>query len=130
MPVSLDEIVLYTDVEIETHIRQLLRPGEFFTLGRDETWFVSEITLRGETSSLLWDHLGFDRRLLLLDAYGWLWARVQPASTSTIWVRQREITRDDVARRAASSTTPDPEDLDPEEVRSVYEGHHPHRKKV
>lgn len=132
MPVAFDELALYPDEEIKVHVRQLLRPGEDFQIQLVETWWEAEIFLReGETSKLLWDQMGFDRRLLLLDAYGWLWSRLQPATTSSIWVRSREVTREDLTRRAATShvSIPDPEDLDPKEVQMVYEGQHNHGKK-
>lgn len=110
-------------------IRALLRPGESFTIALDSGWLVGQVTSGTE---LVWDNLGFDRKILLLDAYGWLWTRDQPPSTSPIWaVRSKEIARGDVARRATSHLPiPDPEDLDPTEVASVYDAHrHPHRKK-
>ncbi len=132
MPVALDELARYPDEEIEIHVQQLLRPEESFQIQLVETWWEAEILLReGETSQLLWDQMGFDRRLLLLDAYGWLWSRLQPASSSSIWVRRREVTREDLTRRAVMSHVPipDPEDLDPKEVQMVYEGQHNHGKK-
>jgi hypothetical protein len=130
VPAGLDEVVLYTDEEIEASLRQLLRPGESFSLIQEETWWSVEVILQGETPILIWDHIGYDRRMLLLDAYGWLWSRIQPVSTSTIWNRRGEITRADVGRRATShSPIPDPEDLDPVEVQAVYEGQHGHGKR-
>lgn len=69
-----------------------------------------------------WDNIHFDARTLLLDAYCWLGLREQPRPTpeTSVWGRRRrELTTRDVTRRALS--IPDPEDLDPNEVRLVYE---------
>jgi hypothetical protein len=131
MPVALDELARYPDEEIKIHVQQLLRPGEDFQIQLVETWWEAEILFReGESSKLLWDQMGFDQRLLLLDAYGWLWSRLQPATASSVWVRQREVTREDLTRRAVRHVPiPDPEDLDPKEVQMVYEGQHTHGKK-
>lgn len=121
---TVDEVALSSDAEIEAYLRQLLRPGEDIVITWNNFWLARVVS--GET--LLWDLTGFDRRVLLLDVYGWLWKRTQPA-VSPLWRRRQELTRADVNRQATSSREPDPEDVDPGEVQAVYEGRHSHRKK-
>lgn len=117
-----EEIVLCSPDEIRVEIRRLLRPGEQFTLDPSQGY---EVEIRAE-EKVLWTSAGFDERLVLLDAYGWLWFRTrEPAASTSLWVRKTELTREEVARRAAS---PLPEDLDPAEIHSVYEGHSHGRK--
>lgn len=123
---TLDEVALASDAEVEVHIRQLLRPGETFSITWEESVFMGRV-LHGEEP--LWESPSYDQRTLLLGIYGFLWKRTQ-TEVSPRWQRRRELTREDVGRQARSARMRDPEDLDPTEVRSVYESfHHQHRKK-
>lgn len=64
---------------------------------------------------------GADKRLVLLDVFGWLWLRDMPKpSTDSPWVRKNNPTIATVTRRFQGSHLPDPEDLDPEEIAKVH----------
>jgi hypothetical protein len=124
---SLDEVASASDAEIEVFIRQLLRPGETFAISLVDLALHAQLVHDEQT---VWQAVGYDRHILLLNLYGFLWKRTQP-TVSPVWRRHREITRADVARHARSVRVKDPEDLDPAEIRSVYEtvDPHSHRKK-
>lgn len=125
---TLDEVALASDAEVETFIRQLLRPEETFRITLEETIYQGRVFFGEE---VLWERPSYDKRTLLLDIYGYLWKRTEPA-VSPLWQRRRELTREDVGQRARSVRIRDPEDLDPSEIRSVYEdfrAEHQHRKK-
>jgi hypothetical protein len=113
---ALGEVAALSDEEIEAEIRGLLRPDERFDFFQKHYWYAE---VWRDPCESLWRNTGFDKRLLLLDAYGWLWARLNP-STSHLWTsRRQELPRPPTAWKETSSV-PDPEDLDPSEVDAVY----------
>jgi len=70
-----------------------------------------------------WEHLHIDHRYVLLGAFGFLWTRNHRPDPTSPWIRRHNPTREAMARRvnAFRCTVPDPEDVDPEEVKAVYE---------
>lgn len=110
-----EEILVATDVELDSEIRTLLQDGESFSIEFDQGWYAEIRKL----DSVVWWGSGFDERLLKLDAYGWLWLRKHPVKRSPQWANRSELTRERVAAKAHEAM--DPEDLDPQEVASVYE---------
>jgi len=68
-----------------------------------------------------WENFQFDERVLLLDAFCWLWLRKQPQPMpgTSVWGRRRgELSQKFVTQRALA--IPDPDDLNPVEVQAVY----------
>ena len=111
---SLDEIVgaIYTLVP---------KPWVFEHWQDDDYVFHARVKVKSSEQSL-WEDTHADERLLLFNAYGWLWARNQPKlPPDDPWVRRRELTSSAVSRMALG--IPDPEDLQPDEIKSVYEQH-------
>jgi hypothetical protein len=118
------EISAWSLEEVQAHIDEILpkgwrlEPGEhnghlWLNVMRpdDEVGWVVE-----------WDSSHFDERALYLNVYGWLLLRKQPPQPRVSpWTPRRgELTQKDITRRVLASA-PDPEDLDPKEVLSVYE---------
>lgn len=121
-PPTLEEMQTWSVDEIKAHIAEYLPDDTVFRcafsddIGQWRGWFEQDKTV-------LWDQWSLDQRLLLLDAFGWLWAKRQPARPAdSPWVgRQGRVPMEAVRRRAFSE--PDPADLDPDEVQAVYEAH-------
>ncbi len=64
-----------------------------------------------------------DRRLGLLDVYGWLWLETSPKpSKGSPWAPRGDLTGDIVTGHATvkGPRVPDPEDLDPAEIALVH----------
>jgi len=131
-----EELLLWSNADVCREIQQLLEPNWVFDYGFDNSegvWVarvVQEESAEDDTpEKILWDAVEPDERLVLFDAYGWLWLKTQkkPVEDSP-WRRTRELTRESVSKYIHSKV-PDPEDVQPEEVKAVYEQHqHRHRK--
>lgn len=69
-----------------------------------------------------WQDIHIDSKYLLLGAFGFLWLRNIPRNPDSPWIRRSNPTREAMTRRvnAFHCTTPDPPDVDPEEVQAVY----------
>lgn len=115
---SVEEMATWAPDEIMAHIQRLLPEGHEFGLGRQgiALWLARVVNSSGDK---LWERSGMDERVLLLDAYGWLWLQRQAApAPDTPWARRPSPKLQQVSR--SPSTDPDPEDLDPAEVLAVY----------
>ncbi len=121
---TVDDLNAWTNTEVVLQIEALKPVGTAFIHGQDpETLFW---TARFETTdgNVLWSDASPDERLSLFNAFGWVWVQSQPQpSLTSRWRRGPELTREVVTKRVALNghTVPDPEDLNPEEVRAVYE---------
>ena len=135
---TLEEMTAWSLDEIEAEIVAALPPGLHFELKPDESgfwsvsfWRVSDTT---KDKQVVWDDVGPDQRIMLFNAYGWLWLRQQPKPPEhSPWQPDRlEITSrvaKSMSRRIlieggvgrGPSRGSDPEDLDPLEVLAVYE---------
>jgi hypothetical protein len=114
---SLEEISSWSLDEIRFHIRELLLKGQRFSVTPTEGGWVARIEDTGGTR--LWEHSGWDERILLLDAFGWLWLRQQARpSPDSPWNRRNPLTQKSLELQLPP--IPDPEDVDPEEVLAVY----------
>lgn len=114
---SLEDMAAWTLDEIRAHIRRFLPEGHTFHFGQDDGW---KARLESPDGEILWERTGLDERVLLLDAFGWLWVRRQGApSVDSPWGRRKGPEQKLVEQPPVQ--IPDPEDLDPAEVMSVYE---------
>lgn len=113
------EVTAWSVEEVRSHLNEAIPEGWKFEQGANEEYLWARI-LR-EDGVVVWDLIHLDERTLLLGAYCWLSLRSEPKTRSnSIWSeRRKELTRRGVTQRVVS--VPDPEDLDPEEIRSVYE---------
>jgi hypothetical protein len=119
---SVENIEVWTIDETLGEIARLLPEGTVFVEAVKEGWHTAFIQRKGDGTTppeILWQDHGPDRRILLLNAFGWLWLRGQKTKHPA-W---KPRTGNDPVRRhpAHFPNVPDPPDLDPEKLRAVYE---------
>jgi len=85
---------------------------------------ICTATFTDENGSVAWTKEGFDMRLLLFDAYGWLRLRLQ-STQSDVWrTRHGQSYRPGVGPVSIPGMlVDDPQDLDPDEIALVYRNH-------
>jgi len=121
---SIQEISAWSLDEIRGEIERLLPEDWQFRDGWDQNtlcWFVC-FERFGEAPDpvLIWEDSTSDHRINLLNAFGHLWTKLQPKpQPDSPWSRQQELTAEHVRQKALELA--DPEDLDPDEIKSVYE---------
>lgn len=120
---TIEEMSAWTADDVQDQIRGMTPVGLVFSTGLENgVWFARFSD--SATNDTLWEDFGIDRRILLFNAYGWVWMRQvwtrhkSPSTNDTPWVRRREITAAVATRQG--NHIPDPEDLDPDEVAAVY----------
>jgi hypothetical protein len=118
---TIEEMSAWTLDELKVEIHQALPPGWSFNYGWNEDvdgW----ATIHDETGKTAWETAGvWDETLLLFNAYGWLTTRnVEPKNP--VWARRRGVVPKPVVGQYSlpGVSVPDPEDLDPAEIASVY----------
>jgi hypothetical protein len=117
---TVEEITSWTVDQLLTELLGLLSPQEVFDERIVEGgWTTASVTrVEGPTRTVLWSGTEPDRRLLLLNAFGWVWLRGQKTKHPVWKPRGPEGARPAPRPHPA---VPDPPDLDPEEVtRLVY----------
>ena len=113
---TLEEITAWSLDEIEAEIERRLPQGWRL----NPTWAEAgywDYSLESPTTAewkVEWLDQGVDRKILALNAFGWLWFKNQPPSPTSRWNRRQELTREAVTQKA--QTAPDPEDLDPTSI--------------
>lgn len=113
---SIEEIMTWTAEEAVARLRVVIPTTWTFEYSVDaDGWH--QISLLDEKKEVQWVGERVDLKLLALDALGWL--RVRGHQTQNpIWKpREREVP---LFRPQIQETTPDPPDLDPDEVSAVY----------
>lgn len=117
---SLEEMTTWSPEDIEVEIRKLLPPEWTFSTKLKDGWFGATILSGLET---LWTDWHADRRTLFLNAFGWLWVREQKPRHPA-WKRRtgevRPVIMEGLVTLPGAEDVPDPEDLDPEVLASVY----------
>ncbi len=113
---SIEGIVAWSEGEILLNMKALLPQGWEFLMG-NEGLLLNSTIVEGETT-VRWKGSGYDRRILLLDAYGWLYHRVRSKPSHPVWHREREDFR--VPVKAPSGQGYLPEDLDPKAIAEIY----------
>jgi hypothetical protein len=113
---TLAEMTAWSLEEARAEIEHALPQGWVFSLSRVGLF---RAVIRDAAGVVQWSDDGYDERLLLLAAYGWLWSRDQEAPTAGPWVpRREELTSRSVRNQALN--LPDPEDIDPDELAAMY----------
>lgn len=125
-----EEMTTWSVEEVESAIKASLKKGGFrFQSGWDEeagVWFTRFLkpSEDGKEDTVPFEDWGPDRRILAFNALGWLWDQLRPPPPKgSPWVRRHETTRvwnPRVTYRGAGA--PDPADLNPDEIASVYGG--------
>lgn len=114
------EVSTWSNDEIVQKVRELLPEGWQFKhlLDVDGAFRATIVDVASGLSQ--WSDEQADERLILLNAYGWLFVR-KPTARNPRWVRG-EITVPVAQQTLPTVITPqpDPEDLDPEEIDAVY----------
>lgn len=115
---TLEEITAWSLDEIEAEIERRLPQGWRLNPVWVEVgyWdYAVESPLESEWK-VEWLDQGVDRKVLALNAFGWIWFRDRPQPTATSrWARRQELTKEAVTQKVAQMV-PDPEDLDPEAI--------------
>jgi hypothetical protein len=133
---SIEEVMAWSLSEIKDGIRLLLpKDWRFDHTLRDDMWhevrILEPVSGGPDDNSLredrvVWSDTSPDEKLVLYGAYGFLLARRHRPRPDSPWVRRPNAVRDAFRRKALQrfgakfGTVPDPEDLDPEWIRSVY----------
>lgn len=126
--ISIQEMTAWTARDIEQAIHAARPPTWRFKLEVEQGVYAATFT--DAEGNVIWTLEGFDERLTLFDAYGWLQRRQLPR-TNPVWIRKRgERYRPQVGPTSLSGVrVPDPGDLDPDEISAVvYEQHLSRRK--
>jgi len=125
--ISIQEMTAWTARDIEQAIHAARPPSWRFKLEVDQGVYAATFT--NAEGNVVWTLEGFDARLTLFDAYGWLQRRQLPR-TNPVWNRRGEIRRPSVGPMSLRGVlVPDPQDLDPAEIEVVvYEQHLSRRK--
>jgi len=119
---TLDEMVTWTVEEIETNIGSTLPQG--WTVEYNTTSQAFTCHVKDETGAVVKMGAQPDKRVLLLDIYGWLYARSNMSRVPTMWNRRQDPRlRPVVGKRTVPGAveTPDPDDLDPKAVRDLIQ---------
>jgi len=118
----------WDSLDIQMELKKLLPEGWAFEhlYGADCFWRALVVDLTDKEKPLVrWEGDNLDERMLLFDAYGWLWMRKYPPEKRqrSPWrPRRSELTKEAVTQQVSTGqkVPPDPEDLDPKEVASIY----------
>jgi hypothetical protein len=119
---TIEEMTAWTLEEIQAEIRAALpEKWRFEFLTEDGQWRTRFLGVEGEC---LWWRTYLEPRVLLLDAYGWLWRQQhRQLPTNPAWIprdRRKLVPVGKVGLQGV--TVPDPEDLNPDEIDAVYQG--------
>jgi hypothetical protein len=118
---SLEELTALNHAEIEALIRVNLPPGHTFTFAEEagEPWGVWTAEVSDMEGNVVFTSSYPDRRLTLLNAYGFVWrSRYKPQNP--VWQRRRddlrEKARKGIMHLPGADAVPDPDDLNPGSV--------------
>ncbi len=126
---SLEEMTAWTAEDAQAAILASLPEGWSFIPKTVSGWAVAQFT--DENGKVVWEDHSADVRLLFFNAYGWLHLREHKPRSPAWKLRTKEV---DLYRPTQPGQVyphvpvPDPEDLDPEEVKAVYADPHFRRK--
>jgi hypothetical protein len=107
--------------ELREELKALLPKSWQFVIQAERSgfWVVRFEELRESGPEMVWEALEVDERRALFEAYGYLWMKQRPfRELDATWVRRRPMMSP--PQSSVSDSSPDPEDIDPEEVESVY----------
>lgn len=116
-----ESIQTWSNPEITSEVQKLMPADTVFTCMFDKEGGVFVAQAVEANGEVLWGTYNFDERLALLAAFGHFWAKTQqrPAAGDHWGPRRQELIHQYINKRVERAA--DPEDLDPDEVSSVYE---------
>lgn len=115
------DVATWDDERIRVEIAAILPMGWKFEFGAVNNAYWTAIFTDAE-GVVQWEDSFPASNVVLLNAYGWL--RLRGTRPTAVWSRRRELTLAEVnadALRRARAESPDPLDVDPSEVLSVYQ---------
>ncbi len=119
---SIEQIQSWTISEILGEIQRLLPEGASFVEATKDGWHIAtvqQVVLDSSEPKILWSDRGPDRRLTVLNGFGWLWLRNQKPRHPAWKPRQGpEPVR---YNPAPFPNIPNFSHLDPAKIRAVYE---------
>lgn len=130
MPVPLEELALLPVDDAEDAIQAQMPEG--FDLTIELTPPQWSAALYSPDRQVLWQDTHPDKRILLFDFYGWFLRHTGARPRHPAWHRSGEVVvapRHGAKAHQAHISLPDPEDLEPSEILSVY-GIQPRKKDV
>ena len=121
--IDLETMTTWTLDEIRASITLMLPKDWTFTLS-DEGEEVWRVVIQDDQGEVAWDDAYPEPRLVLFNAYGYLWRRSY-VPAHPMWQRRRDDLRE-VARRGmmhvpGAEGIPDPGDFDPDSVYGLDE---------
>lgn len=120
---SIEEMSTWSVNDVLTNVRMSLPDGWSLDVKHNDRSKVFSCIVRDDKDAQAWTEEHSDLRLMLFDLYGWLVVRLAPA-VSPMWNRPRQampkIVEGEISLDGASSA-PDPEDLDPDVIRRLYD---------
>lgn len=121
MPLSFEEIAHWTADDINAQILQALPKGWKFDLQTlPDHWRAS---YKNENDAEIWAEEHYALRVLLLSAFSWLFQQRNPSQVHPAWRPGPGFKLVPVRRSTEHIPVPDPSDLNPENIRSVYSEH-------
>lgn len=116
------EITAWSSHDLLREIRALLPSECVFRYQRDPdgAFYADIYDQKAEVKR--WFDIQITERLLLLNAYGWLFTQ-QPVDRNPAWIRGQVRVPVVVQALPTSTDRSGIEDLDPDEIALVYEGH-------
>lgn len=117
----IEEVQTWSEQDLYVQIHLLLPEGWHFHHASAEGFTSASIT--DATDLAVWEceEPLPDRRMIMLEAYGWLYYR-QHKTSNPVWTRRREIDRHTVLGRRGLpgvENVPDPGDLDPTQIEEI-----------
>jgi len=111
------EVLDLTSSELRQELEASLPTN--LTLFLDASKSDAIVEIRDVSGNAVWSNTFWDLRYLLLEAYGWVWLRRSPETTSKPWIpRKKDLTTRDVQRHALQ--VEDPPDVDPTELETFF----------
>lgn len=113
-------IASFSTEEARLHISASMPSGWRLEEGSTPYFFWAQVV--SPEGDILFEATHIDRRIMLISVYCYLLIKDKPKVDpgSSVWARRGELTSREVTRKVMSSAK-DPEDLDPEEIKSVYD---------
>lgn len=117
------EAATWNEEQLKEELAIRMPPKWYFVLTPDEEASRWRVTIFDGSKTQAWEGEGIHSQLVLLDAIGWLEARLTPIPDGSPWKRRRgEITQSQIYDQIFSklSTREVPPDLTPTEIESLY----------
>jgi hypothetical protein len=113
---TIEEAATWTPEETLDRLKQVIPTSWVLKHSVDDDGW-HEASLLDEKGIVQWSGEHVDQKILFLDALGWFRTRGRKIENPIWQPREREVS---LYRPAVSQETPDPPDLDPDEVAAVY----------